>query len=149
MKTVPILTTSWTVAWRAHKANDRSVVPGRISVGAPRFWPGSGKLPGIQELKPLDGLMRIEDLAEFERRYLERLDRIGLDQIQARLQAIYVEHGGPLALCCFEPPGVFCHRRLAAMWIEEKTGQEIPEIANLPTTNTLQSGQLQLRGEQR
>jgi len=30
-------------------------------------------------------------------------------------------------LLCYEPPGVFCHRRILADWIERHTGVVVPE----------------------
>jgi hypothetical protein len=40
-----------------------------------------------------------------------------------------------LVLLCFErlgPPGVFCHRRILAAFIEERTGQVVEELRDGP-----------------
>ncbi len=36
--------------------------------------------------------------------------------------------GKECTLICWERPGVFCHRRLVAKWLEENTGLVVPEI---------------------
>jgi len=125
--TIPLLTTSWTVAHRAHKAANRTFVPVRASLGSPKFWPEAKALPYIAELAPA-GLFHLDDTAEFERRYLARLDRIGVDRLAARFADVYAEYQRSLALCCFEPAGQPCHRRLWAAWHEEHTGQSVPEL---------------------
>jgi hypothetical protein len=74
-------------------------------------------------------LLGIADNDEFERRYVERLDRFGIEHFRSRFQQISeYKAGAGLVLLCFEKPGEFCHRRLFARWIEQQTGQHIPEL---------------------
>jgi uncharacterized protein YeaO (DUF488 family) len=75
------------------------------------------------------GLREIADNDEFVRRYRERLDAIGAKGLHKRFAEISADHGDRgLVLLCFEKPGQFCHRRVLAEWIEEQTGQVVPEL---------------------
>jgi hypothetical protein len=38
----------------------------------------------------------------------------------------FTERG--LVLVCFEPVGAFCHRRVLASWLEDQTGERVPEL---------------------
>lgn len=73
-----------------------------------------------------------DDQQAYTRAYLDQLDRIGLEEIQAALELKSGSDGGkPLVLLCFEKleaPGEFCHRRIFAGWYRSKTGQEVPEL---------------------
>jgi len=61
--------------------------------------------------------------------YFEKLDELDPSDIIDNLpdDSIFL---------CYEDPFEFCHRRLFAMWIENKTGVIIPEL--LPTINNKQ-----------
>ncbi|MEJ7785580.1 MAG: DUF488 family protein [Solirubrobacteraceae bacterium] len=119
MTTAPILlTASWRAMADRHAAGDRSYVPVRISLGCPRFWPLAASVPYVPELAP-GGLLHVEPWDEFTRRYVERLDRIGVDAIRGRLERIHQAYGRPLVLLCFEPDRVDCHRSIAAAWLEQ------------------------------
>jgi hypothetical protein len=62
---------------------------------------------------------------------LNRLDYIDTYQaILARLDPVKVaaEFGMDTVLLCWEPPHVFCHRRMVAEWLEADLGIEIPEV---------------------
>ena len=111
------------------------LVPVRTSLGHPRW-----KLPyDLSErcplLMPMRSMLGLEEAA-YRERYRELLDHRGLDQIAAELVAISDKHGGAdLVLCCFESlrkPCEFCHRRMAASLIEERTGLAVPELGGLP-----------------
>jgi uncharacterized protein (DUF488 family) len=101
-----------------------------ITVGKPQ-WPLAYTPVYLLELAPW-GLLGIDDDGEFTRRYLERLDRVGVDRIARQLDAISRDHEGRgLVLLCYEPAGEFCHRRVFARWWEEQTGEVIPELSAL------------------
>ncbi len=75
------------------------------------------------------GLLGIDDETEFTRRYRAQLERHGIEKILRVLAAIARrEHREGVVLLCFEPAGEFCHRRVLAEWLEEKTHQQAPEL---------------------
>lgn len=43
--------------------------------------------------------------------------------------------GKDCALLCYEKPGDFCHRRLAAEWLSKMLGIEVDEYPNTPAEN--------------
>ena len=55
-----------------------------------------------------------------ERYYNEILNRLSAEKVYKDLK--------DCILLCWEKPGVFCHRRLVAEWIESKLGTVVPEI---------------------
>ena len=82
----------------------------------------------MSELAPY-GLMQIQDEAEFATKYIARLERIGVERIEQRFAGISAAHDGRgLVLLCYEPAGEPCHRRLFATWLEQQTGQHVPEL---------------------
>jgi uncharacterized protein YeaO (DUF488 family) len=72
------------------------------------------------------GLLDVADPEVFRRRYRHRLHQ-RTPRILAELQERYA--GWPLALCCYEPPGAFCHRLVLAGWITERIGEEVQELS--------------------
>jgi hypothetical protein len=109
-------------------AGDRSILPVRISLGKPKFWPLAATLPYVHELAPAGLLGRDLPGDEFARLYVERLDRIGRRRIAGRVEAIHADYGRPLALCCFEAVRADCHRDLAAEWLEAHGFGPVPEV---------------------
>lgn len=98
----------------------------QISVARPQFLVGYSIAAEIRSLMPWGLLGRRGP--EFERAYLERLNRIGVGELRAGFERIARERGDPLVLCCFEPAGQPCHRRTFATWWYERTGDPVPEI---------------------
>lgn len=105
--------------------------PGPLSIARltpPWFraeWPGrewkalapSWRL--VREAK--DGII---DRVEYVRRYQsEVLDLLDTKEALRELEAF----GPRLTLLCWEAPGVFCHRRLAAQWLASALGIDVPE----------------------
>ena len=102
-------------------------MPVGISIGKPKF-PLGYECIYLREAAPW-GLREIADHDEFSERYVARLNRLGIDLFLQRFAEISAEHDGRgLCLLCFEPAGALCHRRVLARWLEEQTGQEVPEI---------------------
>ncbi len=99
-----------------------------ISRGKPRWrLPFRYRVLGL--LAPSREAFALKDHAEFEAAYLAGLEEIGSDAIPAALERISRENGGrPLVLLCWEKPGEFCHRRIVSAWLEERTGQKVPEL---------------------
>lgn len=125
-----LYTASWREMANRHAEGDLSIVPVRISLGRPKFWPAGASAPYVAELAPA-GLLRKPPLpwGEFERFYAQRLNAIGVDRIAARLEEVYSEYGRPLALCCFEPWRCDCHREIAAAWLEQHGIGPVPELS--------------------
>ena len=101
----------------------------RISIGKPKWLAPTvaEAMPFLRELAPY-GAFHIEDDEAFEQVYRDRLDRAGVDRIEARLRAIAEQRPGvPLALCCFERDPADCHRSSFARWWLERTGERVPE----------------------
>ena len=88
--------------------------------------------PYIAELAPQARYFKAPE-AVFDREYLAQLDRLAAD-IYRKLTWIEPEHGA-LVLCCYEKriSGPHdCHRRLAANWLSDRLGVEIPEMDAAP-----------------
>lgn len=121
-------------------------VPVAITLGRPKF-PLRYKLEHeARRLAPW-GLFDVKDPDEFTSRYRERLDKLDLDALLMKFEAISAQHGGLRAvLLCFEDvhAGQFCHRRVFAEWFERRTGQRAPELEIPAITHTEQYGQLRL-----
>ncbi len=52
---------------------------------------------------------------------------------------VYDDLGPDAIMLCWELPGEFCHRRIAAEWLEKKLGLTIPEV---PHNFKLEQGNL-------
>lgn len=110
------------------KLKSGKYTPVRISLGAPK-WPLGYTIAGeIKDLMPF-GLLQINDRALYEKKYRERLDRIGVDRIQAALDSFGVDK--PVVLLCYEDvrdPSQWCHRTIFAQWWLENTGEIADEL---------------------
>lgn len=105
------------------------IVVVRISIGKPKWIApaDAAAMPFVSELAPY-GAFHIEDDAEFERVYRERLETKGVELIEQRVRAVGAEYPGlPIVLCCFERDPAACHRSSFARWWFERTGEEVPE----------------------
>jgi hypothetical protein len=120
----------YTGSWRHVLAYDaRGLVPVRISLGAPRWLPGSAhRWPAIRELTPVGSLFHIEDAVEFEAAYRRHLNRAGVVSIDRRFREIAAQHEGrPLVLLCFEADPADCHRSTFSRWWLENAGESVKE----------------------
>jgi hypothetical protein len=119
------------LATSRYQANDLIIASGLMAVGitiSPPKFPLGYEIVYVTRLAPW-GLRELNDNDEFTRRYRERLDAIGIDQVQRRFRSISAVHDGRgLVLLCYEPAGAFCHRRVLSSWYEEQTGQHVPEL---------------------
>jgi hypothetical protein len=111
------------------------LVPVGIVVSPPR-WPLRFEPAGnLTPLAPV-GLREIEDRDEFERGYVERLERFGVERTRTILRGFADAYEAPgCVLLCFEnldKPGEWCHRRMFAAWWEAQTGQAVPELEAAP-----------------
>jgi len=109
--------------------------PISITLGHPRFklryeLGGRAKL-----LAPTRELFAVTDETEYFRGYDRQLADTGFQAIARELDELWENSGRPtgLVLCCFEDvwAGENCHRRSAARFWLDHTGQQVPELAPL------------------
>jgi hypothetical protein len=90
-----------------------------ISLGVPRGWRGAR----CTVLAPPRPLIKIMDEATFIPLYRAQvLDKLDPHKIIRDLG------GDNFIMLCWEDPGVFCHRRVVAAWMEKATGIKIEEF---------------------
>jgi hypothetical protein len=133
----------WTSRYHNRLVGDPSYVAVRITLGAPKFPLSYPLDEHVPELAPDGSMMQIDDRPRFERRFFEKLDRVGVAVIHAKLEAIRRRHPGKdLVLLCYEnvkapfgeperpadPPGEWCHRLCVARWWLRETGEVIEEL---------------------
>lgn len=100
----------------------------RITLGRPPSWFGHPH-EEVRLLAPPPAVFRLEDDAEFERRYAEHLDRVGVGRLSQRFRDLQEKHGGRrLVLLCFEADVAECHRGQFSRWWFEQTGQRVEEL---------------------
>lgn len=108
--------------------------PGRvgISLGSPRGQPAGYKL--YRPLAPTRDMLSM-GLAQYEPLYLEQLSRLDPKQVWDDIHILAMKAAGadvePVILCFETAPFTktnFCHRRLAARWLEDALGHKIPEL---------------------
>lgn len=104
----------------------------RTTVGPPR-GPLAYALAGHATLLAPRREMLGLSYGAYKPRYLQLLDSAGIDAIRAELEEIAVglDTGQPLVLLCFDrldKPGTWCHRSMAATWLQEHADIEVPEL---------------------
>jgi hypothetical protein len=115
----------------ANEIIQSGAVPVRISIGHPRF-----RLP-YQLVEKLPDLMPTRDMLEmaiepYRSLFVSRLEKAGVESLRAQFEAIAKKHDNPsLVLLCFEDlrkPGQWCHRTMAARWLEHEGFDPIDEL---------------------
>lgn len=108
----------------------------RISNSAPREFPLNFVL---QEAIPSwetivgpykDGIITESDFIIRYRRQIESkmfIVLLALDTILEQTKALALQD---IVFLCYEKPGRFCHRRVFAEWLQEKTGETVEEYRN-------------------
>ncbi|MFQ5731914.1 MAG: hypothetical protein ACE5KM_08160 [Planctomycetaceae bacterium] len=91
------------------------LAPVSIARGAPRGFQGKS----FKALAPTWAMLKLP-----REEYDEQFDAI-LAELDA--QEVYDELGDDAVLLCWEPPGIWCHRRRVAEWLETELGVSIPE----------------------
>jgi len=90
-----------------------------ISLGMPRGWRGARCIV----LAPPRPLIKIMDPETFIPLYKAQvLDKLDPHKIIKDLG------GDNFIMCCWEDPGVFCHRRIVAAWMQKHTGVLVKEL---------------------
>lgn len=112
----------------------------RISLGTPRWIRREEPWPYVPQAAPSKAYLNVTDEAVFLDRYLAQLRTHGVAGIRERLEEIATRaKADRLVLLCFEKltKGEPCHRRYFASWWYTETGQEIPELGEVPTHEQL------------
>jgi len=99
-------------------------VPVAVTVGLPGWFEPVYEV--WRTVAPF-GLLDLESEAEFRRAYRARLHRLTPKVLAELADLMAAYEPAPLIWLCFEAPGVFCHRRLLAEWVEQRTGLLVPE----------------------
>lgn len=111
--------------------------PVRTTVGAPRYQLPYDLAGHARLLAPSYNMLKLDE-QPYRHIYVERLESAGLDAIQAELADIADQaQDERLVLLCFcdlsvPPPNAWCHRRMFADWWQEKTDEDVPELAERP-----------------
>lgn len=95
-----------------------------IAVGNPRYSVPY-EIINAKILKPY-GISFKSTFEEFEKKYIERLEKYGVESIRKELQSVCEGHKNVILMCHEKNPEE-CHRRMFAKWWKEKTGEEIEE----------------------
>jgi len=90
-----------------------------ISRGIPRGWRGRR----YKALAPPRDLIKIMEPDRFIPLYRAQV----LDLLDP-MQVIREMGGDNFIMCCWEPPGEFCHRRVVAAWLRKHTGVLVEEF---------------------
>jgi hypothetical protein len=108
-------------------APSSGAAPVVVSLTTPKWLPEAAAWPKVRRLTPQWTDFRT---ADWDERYLARLERFGVASIRDRLHNLGRELGAErLVLLCWElsgHPGQ-CHRGVYARWWMEKTGEVIDE----------------------
>lgn len=106
------------------KLSRDNIIPVGISLGIPKWFNGNN----LHYLAPTYAILRLETEEEYTPAYLSHLEKVDLNRLREDLAILSNNEGGKdIALLCYEKPGEFCHRRLFAKWLNEKTGYEVKE----------------------
>ena len=70
---------------------------------------------------------------------IEQYESLYLEEMQQKGSAEYIYSLIPdgAILLCYERPGESCHRRVLADWLTEELGVDIPELATVSSSNTI------------
>jgi Domain of unknown function DUF488 len=123
----------FTSRFNAQKAIiDSGAVPVRISLGFPRFKLHYALTEKLGDPMPDRAWLSLEE-STYRKRYLSRLETVGVEKIRADMAAILKRHPGKdaLVLLCYEDTrkaGEWCHRTMLAEWWTEKTGEVVTEL---------------------
>lgn len=98
-------------------------------------------LPEIKQFLPLAPTPDMLNLPEpeYTAKYREIVMNLNADVVHQLLKQL--AKGKVPVLCCYEPPGEFCHRHLAAKWLNWAQGLTVTEFT-VKTTPKSQGSEL-------
>lgn len=88
-----------------------------------KFWEGACYRP----LNPTWDMMQHES-EEYTKMYYAKLRKMDAKTVYDDL--CKMSRGKDVVMLCYEKEGDFCHRRLAAAWLENHLGIEVKELGN-------------------
>jgi hypothetical protein len=109
------------------KLKKAGIIPISISLWPPKFYSGL-KMPFLAPDKTYIHWPEKTYTPEYQKK-LSHLDAKYVLQ-----EIIKLSGGKDVALCCYEKPGEFCHRRLIAEWLTKETGKPIEEFNQIKET---------------
>jgi hypothetical protein len=117
----------WTARYASPTLKAQLAVKVGISLGVPK-WPLPYHLYHLPELAPDGWMLHLEEAA-FAIAYGRKLDRLGVDHVLRILEDVGNDLGA-IALCWenLTKPGLWCHRRILAAWLEQQTGEVVEEL---------------------
>ena len=101
-------------------ANVANIPAGLRPVGIARGTPRGYKGESDKRLAPTWAMLKMSR-EEYDRHFVAILDRLNPREL-------YESLGENAVLLCWEPPNIWCHRRLVAERLEQAMGVEIPEL---------------------
>jgi hypothetical protein len=105
----------------AKKLRQAGIEPVGIAIRPPHWYVGRHYLPLAPSVRMLG--MTPED---YDRCFQAILSLLDARTVLAELR-VGLPPERPLALLCYESPGLKCHRRAVAEWLEQKLGIVVPE----------------------
>jgi len=108
--------TLFTSCFARLKAIPDGLTPVAISIGIPRWFTGRRDL----RLAPTRAMLEMT-ATEYDKRFAAILARLDPAQVAADL-------GEGAVMLCWEGPGLRCHRRWVADWLEDALGIVVPEL---------------------
>lgn len=105
------------------KLKKDGIIPVGISVFLPKYFNGYS----LKYLAPTAKMLHMGE-KEYTPLYFQILEKVSIGKLREDIMRISNQEGGKdVALLCYEKPGDFCHRRIFADWMKEKTGYDIKE----------------------
>lgn len=105
------------------KLTQERIVPVSIARYPPKWYGGHSYTALAPTAYMLSGSCSHE---EYLSRYAELTWRMNAADVVKDLEQM--SQGRDVALLCFEKPGQFCHRRLAADWLHKELGIDVEEF---------------------
>lgn len=107
----------------ARKLNEAGIRIISVALWKPRYM----SVPMLASVTPTRYMLSDKcSHDEYLKRYDEILGNQDANQIVERITNL--SDGHDVALCCYEKPGVFCHRHILARWITDNTGIDVEEF---------------------
>lgn len=104
---------------------------GVMIVSVARWQPRYLSVPAsMLDVAPTPWMMKEATREQYLESYQRILSQLNAENFIKRLETL--SGGRDVALCCYEKPGEFCHRRLLADFLSLKTGIEIEEFGPKP-----------------